>query len=579
MPAPAPAPAPAPGLAPTPASAGARVPSPASDAADDGRADNPPSANPTYRIRLVPHITRNRAPVFFDAIERDLTPFNPNATSLAVQIGRFTDRTGVAGRVNGHMPSAVLHPRPGARGGAIPTQTGEPGWIDRERISFLSKVVSRAHAALWVDWLGRFWIRDSGSSSGTFLNHHRLSDPGQQSNAVQIHDGDCIQLGVDYQSRSEQNFRAVLMRVELNRTWQHRPNEYNLAALRQLRALQNAPGGTPQGAEGDAVEAQETAADETNVGRVAGTTSPPDGAASTASSGKISECCICLFSVSVCQSLFIAPCSHAFHYKCIRPLLMRDHPAFTCPMCRTYTDLDADVEDPQEAAELDAAFADAAQVHSGLRHVSPSVPNAEAAATSAQQQAAPHDEPGQPAPPLNSRPGDGVGVRSPDHRTERPNGRLYATFSPGSEEPYRLVPLAALRSPRSEGNEARVEVAPPPAPHEPEDEDMPDAEAHSQAEDQAQIRSVDDPVSRDRPILPNGRAAEPPRPPDSVPPAAPAGSANPRSGQEGGEVGPRGRKRPSPDSEAPEDEERVRIRRPPPTSGGPSRGGASERPA
>lgn len=51
-----------------------------------------------------------------------------------------------------------------------------------------------------------------------------------------------------------------------------------------------------------------------------------------------------LFGVSIRQALFIAPCSHTFHYKCIRPLLESHHPAFSCPLCRTFADLDEDVE-------------------------------------------------------------------------------------------------------------------------------------------------------------------------------------------------------------------------------------------
>ena len=49
-----------------------------------------------------------------------------------------------------------------------------------------------------------------------------------------------------------------------------------------------------------------------------------------------------------CQSLFVAPCSHVWHYKCIRPIL-NDHkswPQFLCPNCRAVTDLEADVDDP-----------------------------------------------------------------------------------------------------------------------------------------------------------------------------------------------------------------------------------------
>lgn len=51
-----------------------------------------------------------------------------------------------------------------------------------------------------------------------------------------------------------------------------------------------------------------------------------------------------LFSVTIRQALFIAPCSHTFHYKCIRPILEAHHPSFSCPLCRTYADLEEDVE-------------------------------------------------------------------------------------------------------------------------------------------------------------------------------------------------------------------------------------------
>ncbi len=51
-----------------------------------------------------------------------------------------------------------------------------------------------------------------------------------------------------------------------------------------------------------------------------------------------------------CQSLFVAPCSHVWHYKCIRPIL-NDHkswPQFLCPNCRAVADLEADIEDPED---------------------------------------------------------------------------------------------------------------------------------------------------------------------------------------------------------------------------------------
>ena len=48
--------------------------------------------------------------------------------------------------------------------------------------------------------------------------------------------------------------------------------------------------------------------------------------------------------MTIQQALFIAPCSHAFHYKCIRPLLETHHPSFSCPLCRTFANLEEDVE-------------------------------------------------------------------------------------------------------------------------------------------------------------------------------------------------------------------------------------------
>lgn len=61
-------------------------------------------------------------------------------------------------------------------------------------------------------------------------------------------------------------------------------------------------------------------------------------------------CAVCAKSRKPCQSLFVAPCSHVWHYKCIRPIL-NDHkswPQFLCPNCRAVTDLEADIEDPED---------------------------------------------------------------------------------------------------------------------------------------------------------------------------------------------------------------------------------------
>jgi hypothetical protein len=56
-----------------------------------------------------------------------------------------------------------------------------------------------------------------------------------------------------------------------------------------------------------------------------------------------------------CQSLFVAPCSHVWHYKCIRPILNgHTWPNFLCPNCRAVADLEADVEEQEDEWEEDS---------------------------------------------------------------------------------------------------------------------------------------------------------------------------------------------------------------------------------
>ncbi|SPO26545.1 related to component of the spindle assembly checkpoint dma1 [Ustilago trichophora] len=315
--------------------------------------------NGMHRIRLVPHLEATRS-LHFEPIERDL-----KEGAGAVKVGRFTDRqpstrdpvlATLAGAGAGHeasssgefgsiLPTQSNRGQPGARGGAIPISgsNGGGGRIDSSRIAFKSKVVSRGHAEIWCEPGGKFFIRDTKSSSGTFLNHIRLSGPNMESRPFAIKDGDVVQLGVDYQGGTEEIYRCVKMRVELNRGWQREANQFNVNALRQLRALQGTPLSPPE-----------------DKGKAASTALPTNREVVS-----VTDCCICLFSVTVCQALFIAPCSHVFHYKCIRPLLNLHHPGFSCPLCRTFADLDADVEEDeawqaalmQEAAAAEARLA------------------------------------------------------------------------------------------------------------------------------------------------------------------------------------------------------------------------------
>ncbi|CDZ97828.1 FOG: FHA domain [Phaffia rhodozyma] len=263
------------------------------------------SSAPTHRLRLVPMLETSHS-LSFDPILRDVrqsTSIAPTIGSVAengevyhpIKIGRFTDKQ------NGSDG--------GPRGGALTSS----------KVAFKSKVVSRCHAEIWALAGGSFFVKDTKSSSGTFLNHQRLSPPGVESKPYALTDGDVLQLGVDYQGGTEQIFRSVKMRIEIGRAWQNAANSFNTNALKQLNAL---GGGTTSSLSASTSKEKAKKTAKTSV----------------------TDCCICLFSVTICQSLFIAPCSHVFHYKCIRPLLQQHYPGFSCPLCRSFADLEEDVE-------------------------------------------------------------------------------------------------------------------------------------------------------------------------------------------------------------------------------------------
>lgn len=92
-------------------------------------------------------------------------------------------------------------------------------------VGFKSKVVSRRHCEFWYDE-GKWYIKDVKSSSGTFLNHIRLSPPGTESKPFPVNDGDIVQLGIDFKGGEEMIFRCVKMRLELNRGWQNKLNTF-----------------------------------------------------------------------------------------------------------------------------------------------------------------------------------------------------------------------------------------------------------------------------------------------------------------------------------------------------------------
>ncbi|KAK4903485.1 hypothetical protein LTR27_000416 [Elasticomyces elasticus] len=188
-------------------------------------------------------------------------------------------------------------------------------------VGFKSKVVSRRHCEFWHS-NSQWYIRDVKSSSGTFLNHVRLSPPGQESRPFEVNDGDTVQLGIDFKGGEEVIFRCVKIRIECNRGWQKSLNTYNTTAHKRLLK---------------------------NAGVVSRKTRDSDAASVNSSS----ECSICLNPVAPCQALFVAPCSHVWHYKCVRNLVHgSNYPNFLCPNCRFVADLEADVE-PVEEDEME----------------------------------------------------------------------------------------------------------------------------------------------------------------------------------------------------------------------------------
>lgn len=119
------------------------------------------------------------------------------------------------------------------------------------------------------------------------------------------------------------------MRFEVNRPEQHiRPALYSMSAFNNIRNLTN-------------VLPSQVATDHQQVISTATSSSPLCHLGET-NNIEVEECCICLYALAPFQALFVAPCSHSYHFKCIRPLF-DSYPGFQCPICRTYSDLDASV--------------------------------------------------------------------------------------------------------------------------------------------------------------------------------------------------------------------------------------------
>lgn len=180
-------------------------------------------------------------------------------------------------------------------------------------VVFKSKVVSRTHGCFKVDSQGNWFIRDVRSSSGTFLNHQRLAPASTMSKDTLVHDGDILQLGMDFRGGAEEIYRCVKMRVEINRSWKRRANAFNKEALQRIKNIQKLTAGLEE-----------------------------------------EDCSICLSKIKPCQAMFISPCSHSWHFQCIRRLVMTSYPQFICPNCRCACDLEASLESSESESEIES---------------------------------------------------------------------------------------------------------------------------------------------------------------------------------------------------------------------------------
>lgn len=246
-----------------------------------------------FSVRVTPLIDHSSSTsgLYFSPVIRKIKPVS------SITIGRYTEKNKSAA----HAPQGSSAP-----------------------VVFKSKVVSRTHALFQCNEDGQWFLKDCKSSSGTFLNHVRLSPASEESSMMPLVDGDIIQLGMDYRGGTEEVYRCVKMRCEFNRSWQRKVNQFNLEIHQKLKNLQLGSSPLPP----TPVEASKL-------------TNP----LAPASLDELAECAICLMKIEPCQALFISPCSHAWHYKCIRPIIIKSYPQFYCPNCRTMCDLETDLDE------------------------------------------------------------------------------------------------------------------------------------------------------------------------------------------------------------------------------------------
>uniref|UniRef100_A0A671RHE3 Sarcolemmal membrane-associated protein n=1 Tax=Sinocyclocheilus anshuiensis TaxID=1608454 RepID=A0A671RHE3_9TELE len=76
--------------------------------------------------------------------------------------------------------------------------------------TFDCKVLSRNHALVWFDHkTGKFYLQDTKSSNGTFINSQRLSRGSEESPPCEVLSGDIIQFGVDVTENTRKGEKSL----------------------------------------------------------------------------------------------------------------------------------------------------------------------------------------------------------------------------------------------------------------------------------------------------------------------------------------------------------------------------------
>lgn len=192
--------------------------------------------------------------------------------------------------------------------GVIKLGRSDQSYVDAKPILYKSKVVSRLHAEI-VLLDGKWYVRDVGSSSGTYVNNERIDYTGdEEGDKVALHSGDVLRLGTDFKGGMLPQYRAVRLYVLVD----------NGADIGQSQFL-NSRLDTFRAAAQDGTEDKE-------------------------------KCALCLDLMVSSDGLFMSPCGHIWHFRCIQESLARSYPYFTCLLCRKACFLDDADEEPAPVA-------------------------------------------------------------------------------------------------------------------------------------------------------------------------------------------------------------------------------------